>query len=149
MGEVPRRHPTPSGPDDAQQVPNLVRNNAGCISKDEEYHLAASAFGWGAWMLLPLNTFASSPTYRVMTSIAPEWIWGAGFFAFGLLKFYAAWRGSLKSRRRVTFWGCFVWLFLAIAHQFGNSITPAGVIYLSMAGASAGRYWRLGRIRGD
>lgn len=41
----------------------------------------------GAWLLVPSwATFASSHTYDAMALLAPEWTWGAGILALGVVQ---------------------------------------------------------------
>lgn len=51
--------------------------------------------------------------------------------AFGLVKFYALLRGSLKMRRNVGFFGCFIWTTVIVLMSEQTS-APAGIFFYSV-----------------
>lgn len=47
--------------------------------------LGAMTFIWGLWLLNPFwDVFDSAPIFRLMTGLAPEWVWGLAGSIAGL-----------------------------------------------------------------
>lgn len=72
-----------------------------------ELYSASVALVWGVWLLGPWATFGSSPAYRAMADIAPEWTWGAVFAAAGL------WQVSRRDRGPAALLIAVLWSFVS------------------------------------
>lgn len=66
---------------------------------------------WGVWLLLPFNTFGSSPTYRPMAAVGPEHVWALVMLLVALIQSWAV----VVEDRRLRFVGA---LLSAAAHAF-------------------------------
>ena len=53
----------------------------------------------GTWLLLPINTFASTPSYQLLADIAPEWVWGLLFLIFGITQLTSVSLDQVRMRR--------------------------------------------------
>lgn len=121
---------------------------------DAFYHLrprilelggAAWAIVWGCWVGNPWwNVFPSSPTFRVMGLIAPEWLWGIAVAATGMGQLVALYNVSLRWRYRISVTGFQLWTFVTLMFLLGNFSTTAVVTYGMMstiAGIAAAKLW--------
>lgn len=82
----------------------------------------------GLWLMFPVDTFSTSPTYGVLNSAASEWFWGLLMLVPGVLKvsgvLLRAW-GLAKAG----FWaGFFIWMFFAFSFFQGNPASPMSSI---------------------
>jgi len=90
---------------------------------------AIMAFGWGILLALPANTFATSPTYNAMSSLAPERVWAIAMLAIGLLQAAATLHGKVKARKPLAFFATLTWAFIAVMMISANAVSTAGVAY--------------------
>jgi len=67
-----------------------------------------AVLGFGAILLLPLNSFARFPSYNYMAGIANENVWGAVFVLSGMIQVI----GALSHRSALTILGATMILFL-------------------------------------
>ena len=83
--------------------------------------------GFGVWLLFPNNTFADSPTYSVMATVAPEWAWGvcAVVIAFG----WAVGQG----RMIFCFLAVLFWLFVVLGFGRANFWSTGTITYSIIA----------------
>lgn len=96
---------------------------------------------FGLWLLNPwIDTYAAAPSFRLLASVAPEWFWGLGFLALGLLRFRSIHDGSLAHRRRVSFVGALAWWSLWASFTLANPAATATVVY-GVIGAAAIWVW--------
>lgn len=110
-----------------------------------ELILALAALAWGGWLLLPINTFESSTTFRVLNATAPEWIWGGLMAGAGCQLLYGLWRDSYTVRRwsiaiMVCLWFA-IWCTLVIS----NWRSTATVTYVFWVILCAVSYLKAGR----
>lgn len=98
----------------------------------------------GAWLLLPFDTFESSPTFAVF-SILPEWLWGGSLMALGAGHLMALRSGNVDQRRHAATIGYLVWFSFAMVFVFTN---PPAIGWLAFLTAGLAQLWcslRLGR----
>lgn len=98
----------------------------------------------GAWLLLPWDTFESSPTFAVF-SILPEWLWGCALLAIGAAHLVSLRSGDLDRRRHGATVGYLIWFSFAMVFVFTN---PPAIGWLAFLMAGLAQLWcslRLGR----
>lgn len=78
-----------------------------------EIQCASFKIAWGAWLLLPFQTFGGQ-SYRGLASIAPEVAWGIIILVIGLLHMKAVLGKSMAFRKIMIFIGFCFWLFMAL-----------------------------------
>lgn len=100
--------------------------------------------GIGLWLLLPFDTFESSPTFAVF-SILPEWLWGSVLLALGVLHLSALRSGDLDSRRRSATIGYLVWFSFAVTFVTTN---PPAIGWLAFLIAGLAQLWCSLRLGG-
>lgn len=98
---------------------------------------------WGAWLMLPFDTFGTGLAYRTMSVLAPETVWGAGFSLVGVLLYV----GSVKGCRRVQVVAAgastLAFGLLASTLLWGNLY---GVGWLTFSVLAAANYWALRQL---
>lgn len=110
-----------------------------------ELILALAALAWGGWLLLPINTFESSTTFRVLNATAPEWAWGILMVGAGLQLWYGLWQDSYTMRRwSLAIMAC-LWLATWGALVIGNWRSTATVHYIFWVILCAVSYLKAGR----
>lgn len=83
--------------------------------------------GFGVWLLAPNDTFAGSPTYHAMATVAPEWAWGASAVVIALV--WAVGRG----RMIFCFLAVLFWLFVVLGFGRANFWSTGTVTYSIIA----------------
>lgn len=96
-----------------------------------EFILAIQAILFGAWLLLPYETFGVSSTYAVMRSIAPEWLWGAVIFGVGAIQFFGLFTKRIGIRRVLGFLDLFLWTAVDLAQWLTHTESAAPIIYFT------------------
>lgn len=108
-----------------------------------ELMLALTALLWGVWVLC-FDVFNSSPTYEVLSTIAPRSMIGVWVLCVGLIRFLllvyrvAPWRHYFSVVSLCT------WVFLWLTFVLSNPASTATVIYLLPLAASVLVFVRLG-----
>jgi hypothetical protein len=102
----------------------------------------------GAYLLLPFDTFGSSPTFSVMAAMAPEWVWGSVILACGLGLLAAMWAGSVQWRLRILFPFAHLWLVVAVAIAFANWKSAGVISYIFFGIIYIATYLRLAAMNG-
>lgn len=104
-----------------------------------EYLLGALSVLWGAVLIWPGETYATSQSFRILaeTPWTPEAGVGALFVFFGLLRVWAAWRGSLRVRTWLAAEGMFKWVFVALMFALGSFASTGWVVYTFVSVVSA------------
>jgi hypothetical protein len=98
----------------------------------------------GLWLLLPFDTFASSPTF-VTLAILPEWVWGTALLCVGVFHLGVLRLGDRSWRQRASLFGFLVWFSFAVVFVFTN---PPAFGWLAFMMAGLAQMWcsiRLGR----
>lgn len=98
---------------------------------------------WGFWLLTPLNTYGSSPSWRTLAGIAPEWLTGLVVCALGLAQLVALLADLHATRKHVSFAMSLIWTFVAIQFGIANFNTPGWLIYGCLALSAAWAFLRI------
>lgn len=99
--------------------------------------------GWGAQLLLPWNTFATSGGYAVLALIMPEWLWGFLMAWLGVTKIGSYLLDQWRVRLLTSLCGCMVWVFLSVAFGMANPAGTGIIVYPFLAINSALIFWRV------
>lgn len=99
--------------------------------------------GWGIQLLLPWETFRSSPGYAILAAIMPESYWGFLLTWVGAMKVGAYLLNQWRARLAATLIAVMIWTFLSVAFGFANPYGTGIVIYPTLAFTSAIVFWRL------
>jgi hypothetical protein len=98
----------------------------------------------GIWLLLPLDTFDSSPTFAAL-AIMPEWLWGVALVTLGSAHLAALHTGHQDRRRNAATVGYLVWFSFAVVFVTTN---PPAIGWIAFMMAGLAQLWvsvRLGR----
>lgn len=116
--------------------------------RDVEWEHAIMQACWGAFLLLPAETFAG-PQYALLAALAPAEVWGACGLGLGLVRLAAlaingAWRRTPALRLAGSLIGISWWLGLGTLLLLGpEHHVPAGVVFYPVLAAFEGRScWR-------
>lgn len=91
----------------------------------------------GAWLLVPFDTFHSSPTFAALT-VLPEWAWGAALAWLGTWHLVALRRGGRTQRRDACTVGWIVWFSFATLFVYTN---PPALGFLPVLVIGLGQLW--------
>ncbi|MDQ3832244.1 MAG: hypothetical protein M3315_01145 [Actinomycetota bacterium] len=97
----------------------------------------------GVWLLLPFHSFASAVTFRGMSQVAPEWVWGLYLLLLGLTRLGAAFFGYAPARRLTAILAAVTWAFIATTFLLSNPRALACVMVVSFAAFDLGIARRL------
>lgn len=100
--------------------------------------------GIGFWLLLPMDTFGSSPTFAAL-SILPEPVWGVVLIALGTFHLSALRSGASAARRHAATIGYLVWFSFAVVFV---ATSPPAIGWVAFLVAGLAQLWcslRLGR----
>lgn len=110
--------------------------------------LALHSMALGLWLLMPWSTFASSITFRMMGTLAPEWVWGGVILAGGLGLFTALLLDNIQWRLRILRGLAFLWLVVAMAMAVANLRSIAAISYIFFGLIYIRAYLRLAALNG-
>lgn len=99
--------------------------------------------GWGVQLILPWETFASAPGYRVLAQVMPEVAWGVLLIWVGVTKIGAYLLDQRRVRMMATIGAMMIWTFLSVAFGWANPYGTGIVVYPTLAFTSAVIFWRL------
>ena len=129
------------------QVKQWFRNTIGDL-KIIEIALIALLFWWSFILILPMDTFSSSPSYKAMAGIAPEEVWSVGFFIAAALSFI----GMIYERKNIRMVGLIVgswlWIFVSAMMAIGNVATTATGTYFVIFCLNAFVVYKVGERNG-
>jgi hypothetical protein len=109
-----------------------------CDFEAVEALIALRSLCWGAWLLLPWNTFAEAPaTYRAFSTLMPEWAWGILLLAVGLAQFAGAITEEARHRAPANVAACMAWAVVSVVYFWSNPLTAAGISHSLTAVAAA------------
>jgi hypothetical protein len=116
-------------------LPRLFRilDGQGSCTDLHELFGAAWAFALGFWLLVPFDTFATTPTFRVLAAISIEGLWGAALFAFGLWRFDAILMNRRDTNHALTMAAVVLWGSLAVLFFLGNPAAPGAALFMLLA----------------
>lgn len=103
---------------------------------------AVMLWTWGLILLAPWDTFEVSPSYRIMSFLAPEWVWGCLYLGLGALQSLAMCGNVHRFRLPAASFAMIGWTFAAITFLLSNPYTHAPVLYGILAFAN---FWVIQR----
>jgi hypothetical protein len=109
-----------------------------------EIHCAAIAAVWGVLLVLPGNTFSTTPSYDAMAHIMPEWCWGVMMLALSCQGIVGVVTAMQSLRRTAALYGVVSWSLIAWLLVLANPWATGGYVYLLTAITHGSTYWRLG-----
>jgi hypothetical protein len=96
----------------------------------------------GVWLLLPMDTIGSSPTFSAL-SILPEWTWGMMLTALGSWHLFVLRDGDRTRRRTASTVAYYFWFSLAILFVSTN---PPAIGWLAFLVAGLAQLWASVRL---
>lgn len=103
----------------------------------------ATKVAMGIWLLLPFETFLSSPTF-VTIGAFPEWAWGGFLLVVGTFHLAALHDGRRGWRKWASLIGFLVWFSFAVVFVVTNPPAIGWIMFLSVAFAQMWASIRLG-----
>jgi hypothetical protein len=97
----------------------------------------------GLWLLLPLESFTSSPSF-VAISIFSEWLWGLVLLVVGIAHLAALHNGNREWRQWASLIGFLIWFSFAVVFVVANPPAIGWIMFLSVAFAQMWASVRLG-----
>lgn len=97
---------------------------------------------WGLWLLFPWTTF-NTPAYQLMSSLAPEIVWGVVMLFIGLVQFVYVTKGNIKHRKMSMQVASVVWIFIASNFAIARIESTAVPIYTVFATTT---YWAASKL---
>lgn len=98
----------------------------------------------GVWLLLPMESFASSRSFSALV-VLPEWAWGSFLLLVGVCHLVALHDGNRAWRRRAAFVGFLVWCSFGIVFVWNNPPAIGWVMFMAAGLAQLWANLRLGR----
>lgn len=96
----------------------------------------------GFWLLLPWQTFSSSPTFERL-AVVPEWLWGGVLLSIGVGHLAALHDGYAPWRRGASLAGFLIWFSMAVTFVFANPPAMGWLLFMLAALAQGWCYIRL------
>lgn len=92
--------------------------------------LFLSLLTWGLWLAFPWwETFRSTPSFRIMGSLADEWVWGCLFVITGLVGMLSTLRGMFRVSQYAMLSSAVLWFTVSGTFIASNFYSTASVIY--------------------
>src|SRR5688572_6041806 len=88
----------------------------------------------GVWLLLPFQSFTSSPTFAAL-SVLPEWLWGTFLLCVGLFHLAALRDGYRGWRKWAALVGFLIWVSFGTVFVWTNPPAIGWVLFMSVGGA--------------
>lgn len=96
----------------------------------DEFLLGLLGIFWGLWVSNPLVDSFSSPLYAAFSNLFPEYVWGIGVAALGLLTIIAAvCKHKIKFRGSMLLINIIVWTFITTKFAISAIVSTAVPIY--------------------
>lgn len=118
---------------------------ASCDTEPVELGGGLLKIALGFWLLLPFDSFASSPSF-VDLAVIPEPLLGAVILAFGCFHLYALRGGCPRLRRTASLAGFLIWFTLAGTVLLTN---PPAMGWITFLAAACGQAWCYIRLRSE
>jgi hypothetical protein len=102
--------------------------------KGFEFLPALYTLTWGLWVVNPwANAFDSSGIFKLMDTLAPEWLWGALVGAVGLFQMITLFTPKCKLRAFAAILSMFTLFAMSMLVAFSNPLSTAMTSYLVIA----------------
>lgn len=108
---------------------------------------ALAAVLFGMWLLIPNDTFGTSPTYMVMAMIASDEVWGLAFLLSGIAAIFSIVYSSVYVQRWFAILILALWTFISASFFVSNPYATGGITYFIRAVSTfwvVFRIWRYG-----
>jgi hypothetical protein len=106
--------------------------------------LASVAISWGLWFLTVPGILDKAPVYKFMAkTLHCQWAWGLSFLVYGIVRAVVLLRVDTSHRKRVSFWGSALWLYVLWGMATSSVASAAVPTTFVFAVTSAWIYWRL------
>ncbi|WP_426455477.1 hypothetical protein ACP26L_36275 (plasmid) [Paenibacillus sp. S-38] len=115
--------------------------------KPVEVTLSAISGYWGVMLLLPFDTFATSPAYDKMANLASESNWGIFMLLVSLYILLGMLIGHFRMRRIGLLFSTANWLFVSSMLFMGSPSSTGGGCYFIFAVLSSWAYMKVGEQR--
>lgn len=103
-----------------------------------EFFVGLFTLLWGLWLLNPLlDTFTSSPSFRAMLELGPEWVWGLVTATIGGLQLAALIADRPQARKHLAMLLVLLWMFVSGTFAYANVATTAAIAYPMIAFCAA------------
>lgn len=98
----------------------------------------------GLFLLLPFDSLETTPAFRLMNNLAPEWAWGIWLLASGIAQIGGLAINQRRLRMIAGLSSFFLWLFISLLLVLANPRAPAVIIYPGLALAAGWSFLRIG-----
>ncbi len=98
--------------------------------------------GWGAWLVLPFHTFASTKSFEALSQLLSEEVFGLIPLLIGVYILYTLVTFKIRRRRIGILFGSAFWIFIAIIIGAANINATAVPVYSLIAVFSVISYLR-------
>lgn len=102
----------------------------------------------GTWLFLPLDSFASSPTFSTLRELGqefPEYFVAIALMSLGAAHMLILRNGNRTLRKYASFIGALIWFSLAFTFIWSNPAAFGAMLFLAAAICQGWCYIRLGR----
>lgn len=113
----------------------MLRRLWGLNTLSAELFLSALALSWGMWLLLPFESYTTTPTYRYLSAWGPEWIFGMLTMLVGIIQYVGVLLGVTNYFQQWRFrigggiLGVAIWGSIALSFWLSNPFSTAPIIY--------------------
>ncbi len=102
-----------------------------------ELFLAVQSLVWGAWLLMPWDSFGVIPGAYTVLAVVPEWLWGLLFAGHGIAHLLAIYLQDVTLCRRASLALAGLWLVVVVSLLLTIPLSTAIPIYsASVLGAA-------------
>lgn len=92
-----------------------------------EVFIGLSCLVFGAWLVVPWDTFQSAPAFAYMREVAPEYAWGTALLMVGLGKIIARYKRLLIARVVFGIGATMLWTTISILYAMGTGFPLLGL----------------------
>lgn len=114
-------------------IDRFVTNLLKPINVDASIIMGVFTSMWGAWLLLPVQSFDSADLYSKMERFAPEWAWGSWALICGLLITWTLMKKSYKALSQAMLFGLWHWATVSGMMWWGDWKNTGGLTYTFIA----------------
>ena len=99
---------------------------------------------FGIWILNPYtNTFNTVSSFRVISNIFNESVFGSIMFAVGLIQLYCIFRDHYKIEKNIAILSAVIWSFITVSFIYSNVAAVGIPIYLLFTISNLWVFYRL------
>lgn len=97
----------------------------------------------GVWLLLPFQSFTSSPTFAAL-AVLPEWVWGTFLLCVGVFHLAVLRNGDRDWRKWAALIGFLIWVSFGTVFVWTNPPAIGWIMFMSVGGVQMWASLRLG-----